>query len=172
MFDSIFSGLSSIGSTILQGTFNAREASKNRSFQEAMSNTAHQREVSDLKAAGLNPILSANAGSSTPSGSAASVSAPDIAGAVNSARQTSQQGQLIKAQIAQSASASALNVANARQVAVNTALDSKYGPAERLGRGDAWKVYAAGRLSDAARVGSARVTSTPSYPGTDVPMVK
>jgi len=54
-----------------------KEAKRNRDFQLAQSNTAHQREVADLRAAGLNPILSAGGrGASTPGGSAAAI--PDL----------------------------------------------------------------------------------------------
>lgn len=99
-FDSFTSGLNSSGlnegelsslDTYLQGLassvgaenelnriFNAEQAQLNRSFQERMANTAYQRAVNDLQAAGLNPLLALTGGGSSsatagqPSGNAAS----------------------------------------------------------------------------------------------------
>lgn len=73
----VWDAIASAAGSITQGLYRNKkgrdEAKRQMDFQRDMSSTAHQREVADLRAAGLNPILSGTggAGASTPGGSMA-----------------------------------------------------------------------------------------------------
>lgn len=66
-------GISSLFGQRSANKANWKIAKEQMKFQERMSNTAHQREVADLRAAGLNPLLSANGGATAPAGASATM---------------------------------------------------------------------------------------------------
>lgn len=73
-----FTGSALTPAEIAANQFSSEEAQKQRDWETEMSNTAFQRQVTDMKLAGVNPALamSGSSGASTPSGSAPSSVSP------------------------------------------------------------------------------------------------
>lgn len=88
-------GIANVAGDIYSGKQMQNSSREQMAFQERMASTQHQREVADLKAAGLNPMLSGTGGAGAASPSGASYGVPDYGATVNSALQS----KLLRAQI-------------------------------------------------------------------------
>jgi len=100
-FVSAISSALGAGAGLLGGIYQANSAKKSASdqmhFQQRLSNRAHQREIKDLKAAGLNPILSAKyGGASTPQGAGYQV--PNIGAAATQGAHSASSAAQVRAQ--------------------------------------------------------------------------
>ncbi len=96
--------MSGLPAAIINAYGQYRANKETRNFQTKMSNTAHQRQMRDLKAAGINPMLAGRlGGASTPSYQAGNIGAAAMQGysQYSSAKQAQAQTEQAQAQTEQ-----------------------------------------------------------------------
>lgn len=149
--------------------YNTQEAEKSRDWQEYMSNTSHQRQVQDLKLAGLNPVLSANSGASSYSASSASGSADSSAvGALSGIYQTKMSNENSKKIAEMEIKQKQKDNANALEIAKINAAASNYAAnmSASASRYASDNSYNASTYASDTSASASRYASDVSYSGT------
>lgn len=104
---------------VAQGMGSYKSAQKQMKFQREMSNTAVQRQMADMRKAGINPILAGKyGGASTPSG--ASYSVPNIGAAAVEGYKSTSSAKQMQAQAKVSEQQVELTKANVKKVLQDT----------------------------------------------------
>ena len=111
----MWQALAAIGGTIYSANQAKKRAREQMAFQERMSNSAVQRQMQDMRQAGINPILAGKyGGASSPTGAMAQT--PDFGGAV-----------LKGAQIQQAVNTAKMSAEMLKQEKLNTKMYQKTG---------------------------------------------
>lgn len=99
----------------------AQQAEANRAWQEHMSNTAYQRAVKDMTAAGLNPMLAyQSGGASTPSGAVGMAFQAQMGNALGSAVEGWNRSRVASSQSEKDVSQSDVNKAAEKKLEADT----------------------------------------------------
>lgn len=103
MFGSILGAVGSIGGALIGANSSRSNAARAQAFEERMANTAIQRQVQDIKEAGMNPaMIYEHGGSGAPMPTGQNASPIDLSGLASSAAAIGQlfnQNELVKSQV-------------------------------------------------------------------------